>query len=345
MTSPPSPAQLREAEAIEKLYYAALIRLGAQTLSRGLRDWQKVPVVSGPQNGRAWLRASTTAVLADRKTAQALGLAYYRLVRALRTGFTIVGPDGKDAATSLNALRADFKKAANLPMPASSGEEEVLQEAIADLKSVIAKSDTAARAEAEELLDNLGLQNLERKTADVTEAEKKSSKKKLSAKEAKAKVKQAHKEAGLRQAAEQERISLNAARGLTYDLAASDTRAIGWVRYSTTGTPCGWCAMLISRGPVYKSAKSGSNKNYGVGTRAVSLAEQDKYHTNCHCIAVPVFSEKQYENSPLFELNREYQELWPKVTRGLSGKNALAVWRKHFRESQETKKAAQEVAA
>lgn len=78
--------------------------------------------------------------------------------------------------------------------------------------------------------------------------------------------------------------------------------------------------MLMSRGPVYKTANS------------AIYAEGDLYHDNCNCYAEPIYSTEQYETSPLFELNRQYQELWPIVTEGLGGKSALSAWRRFIRQ-------------
>jgi hypothetical protein len=86
--------------------------------------------------------------------------------------------------------------------------------------------------------------------------------------------------------------------------------------------------MLISRGPVYRSQSS------------AEFADGDKYHDNCHCYAEPVFTREQYNGSATYELNRRYEELWPKVTRGLSGKAAVSAWRRFIRQEQQA--AAQE---
>ncbi|MCD2462450.1 hypothetical protein MBT42_02640 [Streptomyces sp. MBT42] len=139
---------------------------------------------------------------------------------------------------------------------------------------------------------------------------------------------EAHRQAGAQQAAAAERIAMNGGRSTVWNHASRDRRALGYIRLSRSGTPCGWCAMLISRGPVYRSESS------------AEYSDGDKYHDNCHCYAEPVFSREQYSSSSAYELNRRYEELWPKVTRGLSGKAAVAAWRRFIR--QEQKAAAQE---
>lgn len=54
-----------------------------------------------------------------------------------------------------------------------------------------------------------------------------------------------------------------------------DRRAIGWRRV-TDGNPCAFCAMLASRGPVYRDAAS---------------ADGLQYHAHCGCTAEPMYSE------------------------------------------------------
>lgn len=54
-----------------------------------------------------------------------------------------------------------------------------------------------------------------------------------------------------------------------------DRRAIGWRRV-TDGNPCAFCAMLASRGPVYRDAASSAGL---------------QYHAHCGCTAEPMYSE------------------------------------------------------
>lgn len=61
---------------------------------------------------------------------------------------------------------------------------------------------------------------------------------------------------------------------------AGDSNAIGWRRV-TDGNPCAFCAMLASRGPVYRSAEKASAVA-GSGLR---------YHRHCGCTAEIVYGE------------------------------------------------------
>lgn len=56
--------------------------------------------------------------------------------------------------------------------------------------------------------------------------------------------------------------------------AGRDRRAVGWRRV-TDGNPCAFCAMLASRGPVYKDA---------------AAADGLMYHAHCGCTAEPEYS-------------------------------------------------------
>ncbi|MBT1171281.1 toxin glutamine deamidase domain-containing protein [Bifidobacterium sp. SO4] len=62
--------------------------------------------------------------------------------------------------------------------------------------------------------------------------------------------------------------------------AKRDTRAIGWRRVSD-GNPCAFCAMLVTRGPVYTSAEKAG----------LSAKTGKKYHPNCGCTVEVVYGD------------------------------------------------------
>lgn len=93
-----------------------------------------------------------------------------------------------------------------------------------------------------------------------------------------------------------------------------DKRAIGWARYDPIPGTCSWCLMLISRGPTYKSADSAG----------ADLAPSEKWHTGCTCEAVQVFSKDNFEGRDQW---LQSSQLWKDVTKGLSGKKAMAAFR------------------
>lgn len=101
----------------------------------------------------------------------------------------------------------------------------------------------------------------------------------------------------------------------------ADRRAIGWRRV-TDGNPCAFCAMLASRGPVYRDA---------------AAAEGLQYHAHCGCTAEPMYSiwepsdrEQEYIDA--------YQRAQGNITTGgmkRTTKNVLAEMRREgsFRDS------------
>lgn len=102
---------------------------------------------------------------------------------------------------------------------------------------------------------------------------------------------------------------LNGGRDTILRTVEHDDAALGWAR-TTSGTPCSFCAMLASRGPVYKSEQTGDFKA----------------HDHCHCGTEPVYS-KDADWPPGA---RDYQALWQESTRGHSGKAALNAFRRAF---------------
>lgn len=86
---------------------------------------------------------------------------------------------------------------------------------------------------------------------------------------------------------------------------------VGW-RRQVDADPCAWCAMLASRGAVYKSA---------------ATAAGFPYHDHDQCIAVPLFEREQ--EPPEVEL---LYERWLQVTAGHSGRSAIREWRRWWDE-------------
>lgn len=56
-----------------------------------------------------------------------------------------------------------------------------------------------------------------------------------------------------------------------------DGTALGWAR-ATSGKTCAFCALVASRGPVYKSKAS-----------ALQRADGKRYHDGCNCTSEPVY--------------------------------------------------------
>lgn len=365
-----SPARQAEADRAAIAFQTALTQIGAGTIAEALTLWEDVPAASRASTAAAWLRRAVTLVMGRRRQSRDLARAYYRLARALRTGTTVADPyhpeptyitldvlrdefnaltggaehpqegrsdsaptKGPDSASSAATGRAGEADEAALDDPDQASEDDldrILVEEIEGLREAEERIEREAEEELRTALEALGPNNLQKKVDRIDGAR--------SADEVDDLRDRAHREAGARQAAAAERIAMNGGRSTVWNHTQRDRRAVGYIRLSRTGTPCGWCAMLISRGAVYRSQQVAGPTRAQLDS--AEYADGDKYHDNCHCYAEPVFSREQYKSSSAYELNRRYEELWPKVTRGLSGKAAVAAWRRFIR--QEQKAAAQE---
>ncbi|WP_406192375.1 hypothetical protein OH733_05400 [Streptomyces griseus] len=356
-----SPARQAEADRAAVAFQTALTQIGAGTVADALTMWGDVPATARASTSASWLRRAVTLVMTRRRVSRDLARAYYRLARALRTGSTVADPYHPEPTyITLDVLRREFAELAGEPVerpqegrsepsgtstpetPSSAASSEpveadeddspsddqesddeldrVLVEEIEGLREAEERIEREAEEELRTALEALGPNNLQKKVDAIDGGR--------TADEVDGLRDEAHRQAGARQAAAAERIAMNGGRSTVWNHTSRDRRAVGYIRLSRSGTPCGWCAMLISRGPVYRSSAS------------AQYADGDKFHDNCHCYAEPVFSREQYGSSSSYELNRRYEELWPKVTRGLSGKAALTAWRRFIR--QEQKAAAQE---
>jgi len=88
------------------------------------------------------------------------------------------------------------------------------------------------------------------------------------------------------------RLAMNSGRDTIVEAVQHDPRALGWARV-TDSAPCAFCAMLASRGPVYKKET------------AVRTKGGRRYHDHCGCTAEPV-----YEGSEWPGRAREFRDLW-----------------------------------
>lgn len=91
-----------------------------------------------------------------------------------------------------------------------------------------------------------------------------------------------------------------------------DPIALGYARVATGRETCGWCWMLVSRGPVYRSRES--------------AGEEKKFHPMCDCKIVPVFDRQNWPGRDAFLKARE---VWKKTTKGAkSNKEAINMFRR-----------------
>jgi hypothetical protein len=114
---------------------------------------------------------------------------------------------------------------------------------------------------------------------------------------------------------------LESGREVVRNAAESDDDAIGWIRVPDED-PCSWCAMLASRGAVYRSeGTAGRDKNdkfIGEG--------QFKWHDHCGCTAIAVFD----PDDPHLKNAEDLYDQWLRETQGYSGKAAVNAWRRYW---------------
>jgi hypothetical protein len=87
---------------------------------------------------------------------------------------------------------------------------------------------------------------------------------------------------------------LEGGRSTISDTVKNDRQALGWAR-ATSGKPCHFCAMLASRGPVYKGAETADFQP----------------HDACHCEPEPIYR----EGAAWPTGSERYQAIWQQAAR------------------------------
>lgn len=117
------------------------------------------------------------------------------------------------------------------------------------------------------------------------------------------------------------RLSLEGGRSVISDTVAADDDVLGWMRL-TDADPCSWCAMLASRGAVYKNERTAGRAKNDRFTGEGAF----KWHDHCGCVAIAVTS----GDDPHLQRAEELYDQWQQATAGHSGKGALNAWRQHW---------------
>lgn len=318
-----------EASYASQVFHASLIELGFTATLDALDEWadvQATPAQVAASVGR-FLARVLVHVRTGRAQAQRMALAYVRYHRALSTGYTF----GEGTSAPLSDLRSEFY----------STVEEVTPDVLTDDLALVDRqgevtdpprfvSNERIKVETLEVPDTAELDDIaeEELANNVHNSAQRSlvnaQRESILARYRLAVDLDNYREkalttAGSLAAGAAQRVVLNAGREVVDEIAKKDRRAIAYARLSGTGTPCGWCAMLISRGPIYRSSASAGGD------------DGRKYHDNCNCFAMPIYSIEQFNDDPQFDLNRELAGEWASVTKGLRGKSAIAAFRKFIR--------------
>lgn len=119
-----------------------------------------------------------------------------------------------------------------------------------------------------------------------------------------------------------------------------DPNVVGWARVQGGEDSCGFCAMLISRGPVYKKSKT-AGLNAASDTLAVELWRQaaasdddsvldelmNRWHPNCDCKVVPVFDRF---NWPGRDQYLEMSKAWEDHAKGKTTEDRFNAFRRYI---------------
>lgn len=87
----------------------------------------------------------------------------------------------------------------------------------------------------------------------------------------------------------------------------------GWARVATGRETCAWCLMLVSRGPVYRSAENAGLDLDDLNAINMTAAGEDvsgamqEWHDGCDCIVVPVFKQRAWSGE---RAQLRAEELW-----------------------------------
>lgn len=113
-------------------------------------------------------------------------------------------------------------------------------------------------------------------------------------------------------------------RDLIDNVVTQDPVAVGYVRI-TKASPCAFCLMLASRGPVYNddSFDQSDPRFHGPGAH--------KVHDACGCSLRPVFGSKSSKNWT--DQARQAEKLWIDKAAGFSGRDAINAFARAAREA------------
>jgi hypothetical protein len=103
------------------------------------------------------------------------------------------------------------------------------------------------------------------------------------------------------------RLALEGGRETITGTVRTDGLVTGWIRVPS-GSACAFCAMIASRGPVFKEETVG-------------------FQAHDHCACVP---EPYHDGSAWPAVNEQFRDQWNEVTAGKGGRDALNAFRAHL---------------
>lgn len=310
---------MRDRDTLLDQFWRAQATIGLSVVSEVLAAWPRVSPLDIQRTGRDWLSTALTVIRGGRTQSRSNAVAFMRLYRALETGYTLPAPGeiSPSDTTTLGELRDWWAGSANIDRRTFPDDSAVItvepfdwpdaDESVQDDRAVtslvatgLARVHQVTRPlgdDAPRLDDPSFLADLEtigRSAANVAQRE-----------------------------------TLRGGRELVDSTSERDDRALGWMRV-TDGNPCHFCALLATRGVVYKSKRAaGQRRNPGsfpAGWRSADRDELKKYHPRCACEVVPVYTRDDPRVAESRRLYDEYRD----VTQGKSGAAARRAWRHHI---------------
>lgn len=137
--------------------------------------------------------------------------------------------------------------------------------------------------------------------------------------EEKALLSEAFDKSGAGAAAAAVRHVQNGGRSALIEGVQRDRKAIGWVRL-TRAKPCYFCALLASRGGVYKGDSFEDSDSMFDGPGQV------KVHDSCQCSLKPVYR----RDDELLDRSKEFLAIYTSSTKGKSGRAAVQAFREAY---------------
>lgn len=116
-----------------------------------------------------------------------------------------------------------------------------------------------------------------------------------------------------------QRHTLDGGRTAVEDAIQNDARVIGYQRIGRA-KPCFWCAMLNSRGPVYRDASFEESDPRFAGPGNA------KCHDGCGCSLAPIYRRGGALQDSYLELEKQ----WGEFSRGKSGRAAIKAFRQGY---------------
>ncbi|MFB7188401.1 hypothetical protein ACFCZT_24530 [Streptomyces sp. NPDC056230] len=298
-------------------YRVGQVRIGARLAARVLASWRRtIRPTDLDASSAEWLDDVMPAVRDERRRSRRLSGAYVRIIRALSIGSTLppldAGGDGL-SSTTLGDLADDFADELNERRERFSNshvrvtidgndrwpDEDTESADRRATVSLMVNGPVRVRRNADAFRGRLDDPDFLDELARITD------------------------DAGHSAAGAGDREALMGGRDLIHGLADADSRVIGWARVPDAD-PCWLCSMLASRGAVYRTQGTASNR--GTGRRRVDAEDPEQYHTNCQCVPIPIYSRTDW----IPPESKAFQADWLRVTKGLGGAEARAAWRQHI---------------